>query len=57
MERDEDVLYVMQWCRAIGVSVHIRGTDDRPVIEVREGKWGNVVGGSEMRRRMERKAC
>ncbi len=49
-----DERYVIDWCHAIGVTVHVRGTDERVVIDTRDkGPMRNRLGGSEVKRRME----
>lgn len=50
---DDDVQYVMDWCHTIKAQVHIRGTDERPIIVITD-RFGRELGGSEVRRRMER---
>lgn len=50
---DEDHAYVMNWCRAINAEVHIRGTDERPVIEIVDKRSRRVLGSVEVKRRME----
>lgn len=48
---DSDVVEVMRFCKKARVNVHIRGTDERPVIEVKDAV-GYVVGGVELKRRL-----
>lgn len=46
--------YVIDWCHAISATVHVRGTDARPVIAIMsKGPICKELGGSEVRRRME----
>lgn len=51
---DSDVVEVMRLAKAIGVTVHVRGTDERPVVEIKDKASRRIVGGIELRRRMER---
>lgn len=39
---------------ALSITLHVRGTDDRPVIEVLDRRWRTVVGGIELKHRMAR---
>lgn len=50
---DADTAFVMTMCRALGVTVHIRGTDDRPVIEVKDRRTRRIVGGIDLKRRAD----
>lgn len=49
---DEDIAFVINWCRAINAVVHVRGTDIRPVVVITD-KHGRELGGTEIKRRME----
>lgn len=50
---DDDIVQAMGFVRKEGVMVHVRGTDERPIVELRD-KWSRrVVGGIELKRRME----
>lgn len=53
MTPDEDVVYVMRICNAIGVTVHVRGTDERVVVEYKDRKTKRIVGGIELKRRIK----
>ena len=49
---DSDVVEAMKCCRRARVTVHVRGTDERPVIEFKDKKTRRIVGGIEMKRRL-----
>jgi hypothetical protein len=51
---DEDILDVMEVCRALKVSVHVRGTDANPKIELRCKFSRRIVGGIELKERIRR---
>ena len=53
MQDDSDVTRVMQYAKELRLTVHVRGTDERPVIELRDKLTRAIVGGIELRRRME----
>lgn len=51
---NEGERYVIDWCHAIDATVHVRGTDVRPVITIMsKGPIKRELGGIEIRRRME----
>lgn len=50
---DSDVVDVMIWCRRLGLTVHVRGTDERPVIELKARGTNHIIGGIELKRRIE----
>lgn len=43
----------VQFCQALQITVHIRGTDDRPVIEYKDKFTGRIVGGIELKKRIK----
>jgi hypothetical protein len=51
---DEDVVDTMTLCRAIGVTVHIRGTDADPKIVILDKRTQKMVGGIELKERIRR---
>lgn len=51
---DDDIVQAMKEARHCRVTVHVRGTDDRPVVEFRDKYDRRVVGGIELKRRMAR---
>lgn len=48
---DTDTRYVIDWCKATRLTVHVRGTDDRPVIEFKDKADRKICGFVEVRRR------
>lgn len=53
MTDDEQVGEVLRILKATRLTVHVRGTDRNPVVEVKVRGTGQVVGGTELRRRIE----
>lgn len=53
MTEDEQVGEVLRILKATRLTVHVRGTDRNPVVEVRAKGYGQVVGGTELRRRID----
>ena len=51
---DSDVVEVMRLAKAAKVTVHVRGDDRRPVVEMKCKFSRRIVGGIELRRRLER---
>lgn len=51
-EDDEATADAMNLARELGLTVHVRGTDGSPVVELRDRLTRRVVGGTELRRRM-----
>jgi len=43
----------VQFCQALQITVHIRGTDERPVIEYKDKFTGRIVGGIELKKRIK----
>lgn len=54
-EVDADAAFVMACCKKAAITVHIRGTDERPVIEFKEQRSRRVVGMSEVKKRLRKK--
>lgn len=50
---DSDVAFAMAACAALHVSVHVRGTDARPVVVVLDKRTRREVGGIELNRRID----
>lgn len=51
---DEDVANVLTIARKAGVTIHVRGTDNHPVVELRDKSTRQIVGGIELRKRIDR---
>lgn len=48
---DDDVVELMTWCKRLHLTVHIRGTDQHPVMEFRhKGRGRYVCGYSELKK-------
>lgn len=56
MSDDSDIVEVMRLAKLAGVTVHVRGSDERPVIEFRDKWTRKVVGGIELKRRLKERA-
>lgn len=54
MTDDTDIAEVMAFCKKARVTVHIRGTDERPVIQLLDKGDRREVGGIELKRRLAR---
>lgn len=52
--KDDDVALAMGFARKAGVTVHLRGTDLHPVVELKDKRTRRVVGGIELKRRIAR---
>lgn len=52
VKRDAELAEILAMVRRCGVTVHVRGTDDAPVVEFRDKRTCKVVGGKEMRKRL-----
>lgn len=53
MTDDSDVVEAMKNLKRLGLTVHVRGTDERPIVEFRHKYGRRVVGGIELRKLME----
>lgn len=49
---DDDVVNAMAYAKHCNVRIHVRGTDERPVVEPIDKTTRRVVGGTELKRRM-----
>jgi len=59
MESDKELAEILEIARGCGVTIHVRGTDQRPVVELlskQNRRVGNriVVGGIELKQRYAR---
>lgn len=52
MTEDEKIAEVIRLCKKARVTVHVRGTDARPVVEVKDRFYRSVIGGTELKRRL-----
>lgn len=52
MTDDTDIAEAMAFCKKARVTVHIRGTDERPVIQLLDKVDRREVGGIELKRRL-----
>lgn len=50
---DVELAEVMHMARAIRVTIHIRGSDTHPVVEIRDKRSRQVIGGIELKRRLQ----
>lgn len=53
-DNDNDVVEAMTLCRALGVTVHIRGTDENPKVILLDKRTQKMVGGLELKDRIRR---
>lgn len=53
MTDDEEFAAVLSIARRARVKVFVRGTDKHPVVECRDRLTGRVVGGSELKSRIQ----
>lgn len=53
---DSDVVEVMIILRELKLTLHVRGSDEHPVVEFRHKKSRRVVGGIELKRLMLERA-
>lgn len=53
-EDDKAMGRVCELLAALSVTLHVRGTDERPVIELCDKRYRTIVGGIELKRRMRR---
>lgn len=49
---DTDVVKAIEYAKKARVTIHIRGTDDAPVVEFKDKYSRRVVGGIELKRRL-----
>jgi hypothetical protein len=49
---DEQVAKYLEICKHANVTVHVRGKDEKPVLEFLDKDTRRVVGGIEMKRRL-----
>lgn len=52
-ESDKELAEILDKVRRIGAKLHVRGTDKNPVVELRERFSGKIIGGVELRRRLQ----
>lgn len=50
---DSDVVKAINICERFGITVHVRGTDERPIVEFKRKGTRSVIGGSELKRMFE----
>lgn len=50
---DTDVVEVMRLCKALNVTVHVRGTDEDPRVEFRSKRNRKPIGEKDLRRMMD----
>lgn len=54
IEHDEGAAYVSDWCKAIGATVHIRGTDPHVTINMFDKATKRPLNDIAVARRMEK---
>lgn len=53
-ESDEELASILVLARKVRVTVHVRGTDSHPIVELRDRYTKYTIGGTELRKRFER---
>lgn len=51
--KDEEIAKVIALATRLRITIHIRGTDERPVVQFRDKFFRTEVGGIELKRRMK----
>ncbi|QWY83458.1 hypothetical protein [Rhizobium phage RHph_X2_28B] len=51
---DQEIADAMDLCKAIGVTVHIRGTDDQPLVLFKDKRTRKSLNGLEIIKRLKR---
>lgn len=54
MTDDEQTAEILKILKATRTELHVRGTDRHPIVEVRLRRSNHIVGGIELRERIER---
>lgn len=47
---DEGHACIMRFCQWARIEIHIRGTDERPIVEFKKRRTNIIVGGKELKR-------
>lgn len=51
---DQELADILKIAKQANVTIHVRGTDKHPVVELRDKRTRQVVGGSEFKRRVSK---
>jgi hypothetical protein len=51
---DEDVVEASEIAKSLGVTIHVRGTDEAPRVVLLDKRTGKMVGGIELKERIRR---